>query len=103
MTARNVWPRNRYAGPGGGLYSGPGGGAYSGPGGGLYSGPGGGLYSGPGGGLYSGPGGGLYSGADGSKAYRSNWPPLARLIPLLRDLGLDDAADLLARAHHLAL
>jgi hypothetical protein len=69
----NKWPRDRYAGPGGGLYTGPGGGLYTGPGGGsytgpdggMYTGPGGGMYTGPGGGLYTGPGGGLYTGPDG--------------------------------------
>ncbi|SMF47414.1 hypothetical protein L603_005100000160 [Cellulosimicrobium cellulans J34] len=103
MSTRNVWPRNRYAGPGGGLHAGPGGGLYAGPRGGLYTGPGGGLYAGPGGGLYAGPGGGLYTGAHGARSYRSNWPPLNCLIPVLRDRGLDYAADLLARAHNLAL
>ncbi|GAA4614579.1 hypothetical protein GCM10023195_63710 [Actinoallomurus liliacearum] len=61
----NMWPRDRYAGPGGGLYAGPGGGEYTGPGGGRSTGPGGGLYAGPGGGLYAGPGGGLYAGPGG--------------------------------------
>jgi len=59
------WPRNQYAGPGGGLYTGKGGGLYEGPGGGAYAGAGGGLYTGPGGGLYSGPSGGLYTGPGG--------------------------------------
>jgi len=59
------WPRNQYAGPGGGAYTGPGGGLYNGPGGGAYTGPGGGLHTGPGGGLYAGPGGGLYTGPGG--------------------------------------
>ena len=31
---RNMCPRNKYTGPGGGLYTGPGGGLYTGPGGG---------------------------------------------------------------------
>jgi len=61
----NGWPRNQYAGPGGGAYSGPGGGLYSGSNGGAYTGPGGGLYTGPGGGLSTGPGGGLYTGPGG--------------------------------------
>ena len=61
----NGWPRDSYAGPGGGLYTGPGGGLYTGPGGGAYTGPGGGAYTGPGGGAYTGPGGGLYTGPGG--------------------------------------
>jgi hypothetical protein len=65
MAQDNIWPRDRYTGPGGGLYTGPGGGMYTGPGGGAYTGPGGGRYSGPGGGLYTGPGGGLYTGPGG--------------------------------------
>lgn len=70
---RGTWPRDQYAGPGGGnssdpgggLYRGPGGGASSGQGGGLYDGPGGPLSSDPGGGLYDGPGGGLFDGPGG--------------------------------------
>ena len=82
-----TWPRDRYAGPGGGLYMGPGGGLYEGPGGGAYAGPGGGLYAGPGGGLYAGPGGGLYAGACDNH-YRSNWPPREYLLKYLRRLNL---------------
>jgi hypothetical protein len=62
---RNVWPRDQYSGPGGGMYAGPGGGMYAGPGGGMYAGPGGGMYAGPGGGMYAGPGGGMYAGPGG--------------------------------------
>jgi hypothetical protein len=64
-TQTNVWPRDSYSGPGGGLYTGPGGGLYTGPGGGAYTGPGGGAYTGPGGGAYTGPGGGLSTGPGG--------------------------------------
>jgi hypothetical protein len=60
-----TWPRDSYAGPGGGLYTGPGGGLYVGPGGGASVGPGGGLSVGPGGGLSVGPGGGLSVGPGG--------------------------------------
>ncbi len=79
------------------MYSGPGGGAYTGPGGGLYSGPGGGLYSGPGGGLYTGPGGGMYTGPD-AKPYIAITPPWPYLPQLLREMGMDDEASIIAEA-----
>jgi hypothetical protein len=44
--SENSWPRDQYAGAGGGLYTGPGGGMYTGPGGGVYTGPGGEMYTG---------------------------------------------------------
>jgi len=59
------WPRDRYAGPGGGLSTNPGGGMYAGPEGGASSSPGGGLYAGPNGGMSTSPGGGLYAGPGG--------------------------------------
>jgi hypothetical protein len=61
----NVWPRNQYSGPDGGLYAGPGGGRSTGPGGGASTGPGGGLSTAPGGGMSTGPGGGLSTGPGG--------------------------------------
>ena len=96
-----AWPRNLYAGPGGGLYTGPGGGLYTGPGGGLYTGPGGGLYRGPGGGLYAGPGGGLYRGPNGGlcnymtpNPFQWNWPPIHILVTELEKRGMHDYAEL---------
>ena len=86
MTERNTWPRNRSTLPGGGLST-------------L---PGGGLSTLPGDGLSSLPGGGLYDGAD-PNPYRSNQPPMTHFIPYLRHQGLNDVADLLARAHGLNL
>lgn len=89
MSNSGYWPRDRYAGPGGGRYTGPGGGLYTGPGGGLYSGPGGGLYAGPGGGLYTGP---------STEPYRSNWPPLDVLLLHLAEYGHVDLANMLREA-----
>ena len=86
---KNMWPRDRYTGPGGGLYTGPGGGAYTGPGGGLYTGPGGGLYTGPGGGLYTGP---------CSKPYMSNQPPREALLKYLRENKMNDILEILEDA-----
>jgi hypothetical protein len=60
-----LWPRNLYAGVGGGMYRGIGGGLYTGIGGGAYTGIGGGLYAGLGGPMYTGLGGGLYQGLGG--------------------------------------
>ena len=106
----NVWPRDRYTGPGGGLYTGPGGGMYTGPGGGAYTGPGGGLYTGPGGGMYTGPGGGLYTGPGGglytgpggglytgpsSNPYMSNQPPRDELLKYLRQNNMISILELL--------
>ncbi len=88
--------------PGGGLSTLPGGGMSTLPGGGLSTLPGGGLSTLPGGGLSSLPGGGLYDGAD-PNPYRSNQPPMTHFIPYLRHQGLNDVADLLARAHGLNL
>ena len=65
IMTKNFWPRNLYAGVGGGLYAGVGGGMYRGVGGGAYTGLGGGLYAGVGGGMYQGVGGGLYQGIGG--------------------------------------
>lgn len=73
-----VWPRNLYAGPGGGAYTGPGGGMYTGPGGGLYTGPGGGMYAGP---------------AD----YCANRPPWFVMVDELRKRGMVQRAELIER------
>ncbi len=94
---KNIWTRDRYSGPGGGLYVGPGGGLYTGPGGGLYTGPGGGLSTGPGGGLYSGPGGGLYTGSC-DKPYVSNQPPREALLNYLRENSMKDILKILEDA-----
>ncbi|GAA3313413.1 hypothetical protein GCM10017710_17620 [Arthrobacter ramosus] len=99
-------PRHRYIGCGGGLYNGPDGGLYPYKGGGLdpYNGGGldryngGGLDTSRGGGLYYGPGGGLWDGPC-DRPYRSSTPPMHIWIPLLREQGLDEVADLLA-SHH---
>lgn len=72
------------------------------PGDGLSTLPGGGLSTLPGGGLSALPGGGLHGGVD-ANPYRSNQPPMTHFIPYLRQQGLNDVADLLARAHGLNL
>lgn len=86
---KNLWPRDRYSGPGGGLYTGRGGGMYTGPGGGAYTGPGGGLYTGPGGGLYTGP---------CDKPYMSNQPPREALLNYLRENNMKDLLKILEDA-----
>jgi hypothetical protein len=110
MTQGRGWPMDRYTGPGGGLYAGPGGGLDPYNGGGLDRYNGGGLdrYNGGGldryngGGLDSSPGGGLYDGSC-SSPYRAAIPPIHIWIPLLRENGHPDIADLLAKAHRLEL
>ena len=94
MTQGRGWPMDRYTGPGGGLYAGPGGGLDPYNGGGLD------RYNG--GGLDSSPGGGLYDGSC-SSPYRAAIPPIHIWIPLLRENGHPDIADLLAKAHRLEL
>jgi len=74
-----MWPRDRYAGPGG-----------------LYTGPGGGLYTGPDGGAYTGPRGGLYTGPC-EEPYRSNHPPREQLLEYLAQAGMDNLLRLLQR------
>ncbi len=92
MSDINMWPRDRYTGPGGGLYTGPGGGLYTGPGGGAYTGPGGGLYTGPGGGAYAGP---------SDEPYMRNWPPIPVLIDFMERNGMDGLAQLFRQVHGL--
>ena len=70
----------------------------TGPGGGRSTGPGGGLSTGPGGGLSTGPGGGLCTGPC-DHPYRSNQPPMDVFVPILRRMGHQHEAELLARAH----
>ena len=65
-----------------------------------YAGPGGGLYTGPGGGLYTGPGGGLYTGPSGAP-YRSNWPTRDVLVKELEHLGMKEIANVLREAWQL--
>lgn len=60
-------------------------------------GPGGGLSIGPGGGLYLGPGGGLYVGAC-HNPYKSNWPPIERLLKELLNRGMTSQHALIARS-----
>lgn len=94
---------------GGGLDAFNGGGLDRYNGGGLDAYNGGGLdrYNGGGldpygGGLSAGPGGGLWTGPC-SRPYRSRTPPMHVWIPLLREHGHPDVADILAKAHELDL
>jgi len=47
--------------------------------------------------LYTGPGGGLYAGAC-DEPFRINWPPIPDLIQHLRQVGMNDVAEVIANA-----
>ena len=63
----------------------------------MYTGPGGGVYTGPGGGLYTGPGGGMYTGPD-SKPYMAVHPPWPLFVHELRKMGRLREAEIIAIA-----